>query len=79
MTLERWVDYSDRKIVQEAFDSKLREVLYIQGVDDSEKFLFAIELSKAVGVLEYYFVMIRIKTLIIVSSDQAAKDLMDKN
>jgi hypothetical protein len=54
MTLEGWMDYSDRKVVEEVFHSRLRELLSSQGVDCSEKFLYSMELSKAVGILHYY-------------------------
>jgi hypothetical protein len=55
MTLDSgWMDYSDRKAVEEVFRSRLREVLLEQGVDDPEKLLYSMELSKAVGILQYY-------------------------
>ena len=54
MTLEGWMDYSDRKAVEERFHSCLRERLSGQGVDDQEKLLSSVELSKAVGILHYY-------------------------
>jgi len=54
MTLEGWMDYSDRKAVEERFHSCLHELLSGQGVDDPEKFLSLVELSKAVGILHYY-------------------------
>jgi hypothetical protein len=54
MTLDGWMDYSDRKAVEEVFCSQLRGLLSAQGVHDSEKFLFSVELSKAVGILHYY-------------------------
>jgi Phosphotransferase enzyme family len=54
MTLKGWVDYEDRKVVEEAFHSQLQRLLSAQGVEDSEKFVFSMELSKAVGLLQYY-------------------------
>jgi hypothetical protein len=55
MTLDSgWMDYSDRKAVEDVFRSRLRELLSEQGVDDSEVLLYSIELSKAVGILHYY-------------------------
>jgi hypothetical protein len=55
MTLDSgWMDYSDRKAVEEVFRSRLRVLLLEQGVDDPEKLLYSMELSKAVGILQYY-------------------------
>lgn len=54
MTLEGWVDYSDREAVEGCFRSQICGLLSAQGVDDSEKVVFSVELSNAVGLLQYY-------------------------
>jgi Phosphotransferase enzyme family len=54
MTLKGWMDYDDRNVVEERFRSELHALLSAQGWNDSKMFVFSLELSKALGLLQYH-------------------------
>jgi hypothetical protein len=59
MTLNGWMDYSDRKVVEDRFKSELCVILIAQGWNDTQDLMFSLELSKAVGLLHYYVLRIQ--------------------
>lgn len=54
MTMEGWEDYPGRESVESKFRSSICECLSSQGIEDMSSFLFSMELSQALGLLEYY-------------------------
>lgn len=54
MTLDGWEDYPEREAIEGKFCSTLCGHLSAQGIDGVSAFLFSMELSKALGILEYY-------------------------
>jgi hypothetical protein len=54
MTMEGWEDYPERESIESKFRSSICERLSAQGIEDLSSFLFSMELSQALGLLEYY-------------------------
>ena len=52
--MEGWDDYPERESIESKFRSLICECLLAQGIEDLSSFLFSIELSQALGLLEYY-------------------------
>jgi hypothetical protein len=53
MTMEGWEDYPERESIESKFRSSICERLSAQGIEDLSLFLFSMELSQALGLLEY--------------------------
>jgi hypothetical protein len=54
MTLTGWVDYEDREKIEQDFYETFYQSLSSQGIEVTETFRLAVEVSKAVGLLGYY-------------------------
>jgi len=54
ITLDGWEDYPERESIESEFRSSICERLSAQGIEDLASFLFSMELSQALGLLEYY-------------------------